>query len=274
MTESVPDVTLKQCCAAFYGSESARFLLGESFHPGGTKLTHELARRMELGPASRVLDIASGRGTSALYLAETFGCEVVGVDLSEESIRLARASASERGLAARVRFEPGDAEHLPFAGGSFSAIVCECAFCTFPDKTAAAAEFRRVLAPDGRLGLTDLTKAAGTPAELEGLLSWIACIGDAQTADAYEARLQSVGFEIAQRLDCGEHLVEMVRQVSGRLLLAEVMTGLRKLDLPGFDPAQAKQFLTAASKAISHGELGYILLIAANRHRDKCEKSG
>jgi len=55
----------------------------------------------------------------------------------------------------------------------------------------------------------------------------------------------------------------MVRQVSGRLLLAEVMTGMRKLDLPGFNPAQAKQFLAAASRAIAHGELGYVLLLAA-----------
>lgn len=261
----VADATVKQCCATFYGSDSARFLLGESFHPGGTQLTHELAQRIGLAPTSRVLDVASGRGTSALYLAETFGCEVVGIDLSEENIRLARAAAEERGLAGSVRFELGDAEHLPVADASFSAIVCECAFCTFPDKATAAAEFFRVLAPGGRLGLTDLTKAAGTPAELEGLLAWIACIGDAQPAENYENRLRAGGFEMEQRLDRGECLVEMVRQVSGRMLLAEVMTGLRQVNLPGFDPAQAKRFLAAASQAIRRGELGYVLLTGLKR---------
>ena len=55
----------------------------------------------------------------------------------------------------------------------------------------------------------------------------------------------------------------MVRQVRGRLLLAEVMTGMRKLELPGFDALQAKQFLAAASRAIAQGELGYVLLLAA-----------
>jgi len=46
-------------------------------------------------------------------------------------------------------------------------------------------------------------------------------------------------------------------------LIAEGMTGLRKLDLPGFDPVQAKQFLGAVSKAVAQGELGYVLLLAA-----------
>ncbi len=85
---------VKQCCAAFYGSDVARFLLGDSFHPGGTKLTHEIAERLHLGPGSRVLDVATGRGTSALYVAEMFGCEVVGVDLSEHNITLARQEAA------------------------------------------------------------------------------------------------------------------------------------------------------------------------------------
>jgi len=103
---------VKQCCAAFYGSDYARFLLGDSFHPGGTKLTHELGEWLALGPHSTVLDVASGRGTSALYLAETFGCKVVGLDLSEENVRLSQESANLRGLEELVRCEVGDAESL------------------------------------------------------------------------------------------------------------------------------------------------------------------
>ncbi len=123
-----------------------------------------------------------------------------------------------------------------------------------------------MLAPGGRLGLTDLTKAASAPAELEGLLAWIACIGDAQPAIRYEAWLRSAHFDIAERLDRSACLLDMIHQVSGRLLIAEVMTGLRKLELPGFDPAQAKQFLAAASRAIAQGELGYVLFLAAKSH--------
>lgn len=65
----------------------------------------------------------------------------------------------------------------------FDAIVCECAFCTFPSKQIAATEFYRVLKPGGHL--SDLTRCPEPIAGLEGLLSWIAWIGDARPIDRY-----------------------------------------------------------------------------------------
>jgi hypothetical protein len=61
---------VKQCCARLYESEIVRRLLGESFHPGGTALTERLAALLELSPDHVVLDAASGKGTSALFLAQ------------------------------------------------------------------------------------------------------------------------------------------------------------------------------------------------------------
>ena len=60
--------TVKQCCARLYESDFAKMLLGESFHPGGVKLTEHLGTLLGLRAQSRVLDIASGTGTSALFL--------------------------------------------------------------------------------------------------------------------------------------------------------------------------------------------------------------
>ena len=50
-------------------------------------------------------------------------------------------------------------------------VVCECAFCTFPDKSRAAAEFARVLRSGGRVGISDLTRSGELPGELDGLLA-------------------------------------------------------------------------------------------------------
>ena len=72
----------KQCCARLYESEIVSRLLGESFHPGGIALTERLGQLLGLTAASRVLDAASGKGTSAVVLAQRFGCTVIGVDLS------------------------------------------------------------------------------------------------------------------------------------------------------------------------------------------------
>lgn len=93
-----------------------------------------------------------------------------------------------------MQFERSDAETLPFSDGSFDALICECAFCTFPNKAAAAREFFRALRRGGRVGISDLTRAEILPKDLDGLLAWVACIGDAQTVEGYVAYLQDAGF--------------------------------------------------------------------------------
>ncbi len=64
---------IKHCCARLYESEIVSRLLGESFHPGGATLTERLGQLLALTPESRVLDAASGKGASAVVIAERFG---------------------------------------------------------------------------------------------------------------------------------------------------------------------------------------------------------
>jgi ubiquinone/menaquinone biosynthesis C-methylase UbiE len=257
---STPQETIKQCCARLYESDFAKFLLGDSFHPGGLRLTERLGTLLELTPRSRVLDIASGKGASALFIAERFGCEVLGIDYSSRNVAAANAAAAATEAGARVRFEQADAELLLVEDGSFDAIICECAFCTFPDKTAAAREFSRVLRSGGAVGLSDLTRGAVLPRELDGLLAWIACIADAQPVESYAGYLTSAGFSILQTETHDEALLEMVHQVRMKLLGAEIMVGLRKLDLPGVDFTSAKQLAQAALRAVQDGMLGYAVI--------------
>lgn len=256
------ETSVKQCCAAFYGSDFARLLLGESFHPGGTRLTGQLGSLLNLEPRSHMLDVAAGRGTSAFYLAETFGCEVTGIDLSEDNIRIATAEAGRRALTGKVSFRLADAEGLPFANDTFDAIICECAFCTFPNKPLAAREFHRVLKPGGHLGLGDLTRTTEPIPELEGLLSWIACIGEALPVERYTTLFEQAGFKITSVEEHGDSLAEMVRQIQGKLLGAEIAVGLKKLDLPGVDFSTAKRFAHAALDATNSGSLGYVVISA------------
>jgi ubiquinone/menaquinone biosynthesis C-methylase UbiE len=260
---SVNELNVKQCCAAFYGSDLARLLLGESFHPGGTRLTERLGRLVRLASDSRLLDVASGRGASAFYLAERFGCKVVGVDLNEENVKRATEEARKRGAADRVSFQKADAEGSPFEDGTFDAIVCECAFCTFPNKQTAAAEFHRLLRPGGRLGISDLTRTRVAVPELDGLLAWIACIGDAQPVAAYAEILQDARLKVISIEEHSEALTEMVRQIQGRLLGAEIAAGLKRLELPSVEFSDAKRFVQAALGAVRDRKLGYAIVSAA-----------
>lgn len=253
---------VKQCCANLYESDFAKLLLGDSFHPGGLKLTERLGQLLRLDSNCRVLDVASGRGTSAIFLAERFGCEVVGLDFSQQNVERANIQAAELGLSALVRFEQGDAESLSIRDGSFDVVICECAFCTFPEKSKDASEFARVLKSEGRVGISDLTRAAELPKELEGLLAWIACVADAQPVEKYVEWFRVAGLTPQVTETHDEALIEMVRQVQAKLLATEIMTGLKKIDLPGIDITAAKQMAKAALDAIQNRQLGYAIVLA------------
>jgi ubiquinone/menaquinone biosynthesis C-methylase UbiE len=254
---------MKQCCAAVYESDAVKLLLGDSLHPGGVEMTERLGRMLGLGPRMRVLDVAAGRGTSALTLATRFGCEVIGLDYSPRNIEAAKRHAGERGLGNKVILYCGDAERLPFADGSFDAIVCECALCTFPNKQSAAAEFARVLRVGGQVGLSDLTRQGTLPPELESLVAWIACIADAQPLVEYAALLAAAGLKVMATEEHNGALVDFVNQIRTRLLMTEVMVGLNKLALSGFDIAMVKDFTRHVLEAIRAGKIGYAILTAA-----------
>ena len=253
----------KTCCAMAYESDVARWLMGESFHPGGLGLTERLGECLGLKAGMRVLDIACGRGTSALFLAERFGCQVTGVDLGAANVEAARAEARIRGLDQRAHFELGDAERLPFEDGAFDAVICECAFCLFPDKPMAACEIARVLAHGGQLGLTDLVRDGAPAPGLDGLMAWVACIADARPAGEYVDVLSRAGLKTrhAERRD--EALAELADRGRKQLFAAEVLVGLGKLSWPGFDFKAANGLARAAQQAIGSGQLGYVLIAAA-----------
>jgi ubiquinone/menaquinone biosynthesis C-methylase UbiE len=254
---------LKQCCARLYESDVAQLLLGESFHPGGLKLSERLGRLLRLTPESRVLDVASGRGTTAIFLAERFGCGVLGIDYGSQNVDEANRQATGKRLSGRVRFERADAERLPVLDASFDAVICECAFCTFPSKVAVAKEFMRVLRTGGQLGISDLTRAPVLPKGLDGLLAWVACVADAQTIDGYSACLRTAGLVIQDVESHDEALTELAQQVRTKLLGAEIMVGLKKLDLPGVDFAAAKQVVKDLVAVIEQRGLGYMIMTAA-----------
>jgi arsenite methyltransferase len=253
---------IKHCCARLYESQIVSRLLGESFHPGGAALTERLGQLLSLTPESRLLDAASGKGTSAVLIARRFGCAVVGVDLSTQNVAHATAEADRVGLAGRVSFEVGDAERLPLDDASVDAIICECAFCTFPDKRAAAQEFARVLKPGGRVGLSDITRSPGPPGELADLMAWIACLADARPADSYAAELTDAGFTTAVVEAHDDALTEMIRGIGTRLFATEVLAGLGRLDRAGIDLPAAKRMTKQALAAVAAHRLGYAVVCA------------
>ncbi|RDI74028.1 Methyltransferase domain-containing protein [Gaiella occulta] len=253
---------IKACCAATYSGPVARFLLGDTFHPGGSALSSRLLAALQVDAAATVLDLASGPGTSAILAARQLGCTVVGVELSAENVAAAGDAARRAGVAARVRFVQGDAESLPLGDASIDGALCECAFCLFPDKTTAAAELARVLTPGARLALSDVTAdPERLPAELSGISAWAACVADARPLDEIAALLEQAGL-VVEHSERQDRLVkDVVARVEARLRLARLLDPGLARDLgPGIERGLA--LIPTVREAIDRGALGYGIVVA------------
>jgi hypothetical protein len=252
--------TVKACCATAYGLDLVGLFLGESYHPGGIPLTRRLADAIDLRPGERVLDVAAGIGTTALVLAAERDVDVTGIDLGAGQVARARRRAAAAGLDRRARFEVGDAERLPVDDAGFDATVCECAFCTFPDKQSAAAELARALRPGGRVGITDVwLDPARLEPELQGLAGRVACLADARPIDEVRGIVERVGLTVTEVERHDHALLETIERVATRL------RALRLLDLPilrRFDLARGIELAGRATDAVERGDAGYMLLTA------------
>lgn len=257
MTASPADV--KSCCAAAYSGPAARWLLGDSFHPGGARLTSRLGGALGVGRGRLVVDVASGPGASALQVARETGCDVIGVDLAGANVAVAIEAARQAALAERVRFVQGDAEALPLADETADGALCECALCTFPDKAAAAGELARILKPGARLALSDVTaRPDRLPPELTGLQAWVACIADARPLEETASLLESRGL-VVEATERHDHALRvMLDRVDSRLKVARLLGA----GMLGHGVARGREMVAAAQDAVARGLLGYAVVIA------------
>jgi SAM-dependent methyltransferase len=128
-----------------------------------TEESYEIPRRLELASGCMVLEIGSGSGRYALYVAETTRCRLVGLDVNEEGIRNANALAQRQSLSEQVRFQECDvSQPLPFADASFDAVYSNDVFCHIPGRLALLRELWRVLKPGGRMIFSDALVVGGT----------------------------------------------------------------------------------------------------------------
>ncbi len=253
---------IKSCCAATYGRDAVALLLGESYHPGGAALTERLADVLDLRAEQRVLDIAAGPGATARLLATRCDVHVDGIELNEATVDRARRDAENAGLSHAVHFHTADAERIPLPAAEFDGVVCECAFCTFPDKPTAAAEFARVLRPGGKMGITDITvHPDGLPAELAGLAGWIACIADARPLEDYTAILNAAGLRTVHTEHHDEALRSMIEAIEARLKVLRMTTPDQLADA-GINVEAVLDHTRLASEAAVNGTLGYALITA------------
>jgi len=138
----------------------------DEFHTQGRTATRALAEFAQIPPGSRVLDVGSGLGGPARYLAATFGCDVTGIDLTPEFCVVANELSRLAGLADRTRFQIGDALELPFIESHFDVVWTIQMQMNIQDKRRMYAGFARVLKPGGRFACQEICAGNGESIDL------------------------------------------------------------------------------------------------------------
>jgi len=149
-----------------------------------------------LQPGETVLDLGSGAGLDCLLAAQKVGPEgrVIGVDMTPEMIECAQANA-KRVNASNVEFRQGYLEDLPVESSTVNVIISNCVINLSPDKVKVFKEAFRVLAPGGKLAVSDIVTDGPLPEPVrQSLSAWAGCVAGAVNAKEYIAMMEEVGF--------------------------------------------------------------------------------
>jgi arsenite methyltransferase len=149
----------------------------------------------ELRPGETVLDLGSGGGIDVLLSARRVGPtgRAIGLDMTDEMLALAVRNAAEAGVT-NVQFLKGHIEAIPLPAGSVDVVISNCVINLAADKPAVFREIARVLAPGGRMGVSDIVAEDRlTAAERAERGSFTGCIAGALSFSEFEAGLAAAG---------------------------------------------------------------------------------
>lgn len=160
----------------------------------------------------RVLDVCSGMGGPARWLAHRHGCRVTGIDLTASRVAGATRLTERVGLSDRVDFIRGDATAMPFDDRMFDVVIGQEAWVHVPDKPALVDECLRVLRPGGVVGFTDIVSVGRmTETESARLLEGMK-MSTPVTADWYVQAFEAAGGRIRERTDLSDDWIAILRQ--------------------------------------------------------------
>jgi SAM-dependent methyltransferase len=188
------------CCSGDFGARLYEF--------GDVEALPDAARLASLGcgnptavadlaPGEIVLDLGSGGGIDVLLSARRVGPAgfAYGLDMADEMLELARKNATGAG-ATNVEFLKGTIENVPLPDASIDVVISNCVINLSVDKPCVFREIARVLAPGGRIGISDIVAEDRlSPAERAERGSYVGCIAGALSVTEYERGLHEAGLD-------------------------------------------------------------------------------
>ena len=175
----------------------------DQFHGRGLEATEDMATLVQVAETDHLLDVGSGIGGPARYLAQRFGCRVSGIDLTPEFCDVARHLTALLGLADRVSVRQGNALAMPFGDATFDGAYSMNVSMNIADKCALYREIHRVLKPGAWLMLSEV--AQGSSGEPDFPVPW------ARTASSSFLSTQA---ETRANLDASGFTIESLRETT------------------------------------------------------------
>ncbi|MEC7490331.1 MAG: methyltransferase domain-containing protein [Pseudomonadota bacterium] len=197
-------------------------LYGDNFLSlSGEKSSDHMITLSGINANSQVLDVGSGVGGPALYLAEKTGCRVTGVDIIEWNVEEANKRSSLRGLAHKVGFQVGDATALSFADAYFDVVLSQDAWCHVVDKRRVVAEAVRTLRPGGYVAFTDWVELAWMDPEYAAEVRLAVAAPNFATPAAYAGWLVDEGCTVISQIDISQRFDARYQTMISNLKLME-----------------------------------------------------
>ncbi len=165
-----------------------------------------------LKEGERVLDLGSGAGFDCFLAAKKVGKtgKVIGVDMTPEMLERARAN-SKKGKYTNVEFRLGEIENLPAADNSVDVVISNCVINLAPNKKRVFEEAFRVLAPKGRLMVSDIVLLKKLPNAIEkNVEAYSSCISGAEVKDKYLELIGKAGFREVKVLQEKNYPLEFI----------------------------------------------------------------
>jgi SAM-dependent methyltransferase len=170
----------------------------------------QFADQLGVAAGSEVLEIGSGSGGPAVYLALARSCRVVGVDINEHGVRNASRLAETGGVADRARFQVIDAgRSLPFPDASFDTVISNDAMCHIEKRLPVLRDWHRVLRPGGRALFTDAMVLTGAVSHEELAIRTSIGFYLVVPPGENERLIQEAGFEMLEAKDVTGNALEV-----------------------------------------------------------------
>lgn len=193
----------------------------DEFHIGGRMATRSFLDQIGIRPGDHVLDVGCGIGGASRFAARTYGCQVTGIDLTEEYVETGNTLCSWLGLENRVKLSQGNALAMSLPDATVDKAFMLHVGMNIPDKASLAMEVWRVLRPGGIFGIYDIMEVGGDQLKYPVPWATVAKASSLASPANYKHSLMAAGFQIVSERDRREFALDFFERLKANSAVAD-----------------------------------------------------